>query len=192
MDYGCEFVSTGKPTYWPTDPNKMPDLIDFFVVKNFSANYIKIDEIFDLNSDHSSILLTISDHIITKDQNPVLINKYTDWDYFNFLLENNINLRVPLRTIGQLEEDVQQFTTAIQEAAWKSTPVLKRKLKGLDYPKEIKDMIAEKRKLRRRWHQSRAPQDKTNSNKVSQQLSNEIRVQKNCSIYLTFKFGCRR
>jgi hypothetical protein len=30
---GCEFVSTGKPTYWPTDHNKIPDLIDFFVIK---------------------------------------------------------------------------------------------------------------------------------------------------------------
>lgn len=42
--YGCEFLSTGKPTYWPTDPNKIPDLIDFFVVKNISTNYIKIEE----------------------------------------------------------------------------------------------------------------------------------------------------
>ena len=182
MDYGCEFVSTGKPTYWPTDPNKIPDLIDFFVVKNVSANYIKIDEVYDLNSDHSPILLTISDHIITKDLNPVLINNYTDWDYFNFLLENNINLSVPLKTIDQLENEVQQFTTAIQNAAWKSTPTLKRKLRGLNYPKEIKDMIVEKRKLRRRWHQSRAPQDKTNLNRMTQQLTKEIRAIKNASI----------
>lgn len=29
---GCNAVSTGKPTYWPTDRNKLPDLIDFFVL----------------------------------------------------------------------------------------------------------------------------------------------------------------
>lgn len=23
----CSFHSTGKPTYWPTDPNKIPDLL---------------------------------------------------------------------------------------------------------------------------------------------------------------------
>jgi hypothetical protein len=72
-------VSTGKPTYWPTEPNKLPDLIDFFVVKNVSTNYIKIDEGYDLNSDHSPSLLIISEHIITKAQNPILINMYTDW-----------------------------------------------------------------------------------------------------------------
>jgi hypothetical protein len=61
---GCEIVSTGKPTYWPTDPKKkLPDLIDFFLAKNISTNYIKIEEGFDLNSDHSPIYLTISDKI---------------------------------------------------------------------------------------------------------------------------------
>jgi hypothetical protein len=61
-DTRCEIVSTGKPTYWPT-----PDVIDFFVVKNISTNYIKIEEGFDLNSDHSPIYLTISDKIIMQD-----------------------------------------------------------------------------------------------------------------------------
>ena len=28
-DRGCEFVSTGKSTYWPTDAAKKPEWIDF-------------------------------------------------------------------------------------------------------------------------------------------------------------------
>jgi hypothetical protein len=60
-----------------SDPKKLPDLIDFFVVKNISTNYIKIGEGFDLNSDHSPIYVTVSDKIITKDQNPVLTNTQT-------------------------------------------------------------------------------------------------------------------
>jgi hypothetical protein len=43
MDYGCESMPTGMPTCWPTDPNKLTDLIDFFVIKNVSANYIQIN-----------------------------------------------------------------------------------------------------------------------------------------------------
>jgi hypothetical protein len=53
------------------------------------------------------------------------------------------------------------FTTATQEAAWDSTPAIKRKLKGINFPQEIEDLINEKRKLRRKWHQSRNPHDKT-------------------------------
>jgi hypothetical protein len=182
VDFGCEFISTGKPTYWPTDLNKTPDLIDFFVIKNISPNYTKIEEGFDLSSDHSPIFLTVSTNIIMKDQNPVLINKHTDWDCFNSLLERNINLSVPLKTVNQLEEELGIFTTAVQEAAWGSTPVIKKKLQGLNYPKEIKDLITEKRKLRRKWHQSRHPHDKTLLNRASQQLSTEIKNIKQASI----------
>jgi hypothetical protein len=46
---------------------------------------------------------------------------------------------------------MNSFTTAIQEAAWNSTPVIKTKLNGL--PKEIRNLTAEKRKLTRKWHQ---------------------------------------
>ena len=31
-DTGCDFISTRKPTYWPTDPQKLPDLINFFLL----------------------------------------------------------------------------------------------------------------------------------------------------------------
>jgi hypothetical protein len=46
-------------------------------------------------------------------------------DYFNHLLERNINLRVTLKTADQLEKELNAFTTAIHEAAWNCTPVIK-------------------------------------------------------------------
>jgi hypothetical protein len=33
-----EILSTGEPTYWPTDINKTPDLLDFFIFKGLSHN----------------------------------------------------------------------------------------------------------------------------------------------------------
>ena len=66
-----------------------------------------------MNSDHSSILLTISEKIIMKEQTPTLVNKYTDWKYFNHLLENETNLMVPLKATNQLEVELVRFTTAI-------------------------------------------------------------------------------
>jgi hypothetical protein len=61
----------------PQIQKKLPDLINFFVVKTIPANYIKIEEGFDLNSDYSPIYLTISNKILTKEQNPVLTNTKT-------------------------------------------------------------------------------------------------------------------
>jgi hypothetical protein len=56
-------------------------------------------------------------------------------------------------------------------AAWNSTPVIKTKLKGHNFLKEVKNLIAKKRKLRRKWQQARNPHDKNLLKRVSQQLS---------------------
>jgi hypothetical protein len=95
-----------------------------------------------------------------KDQNPVLTNKHTDWDYFRYFLESNVNLSVPLKPADQLERELNAFTTAIQEGTWNSTCVIKTKLKGFNFLKEIRNLIAEECKLRRKWHHSRNPHDK--------------------------------
>ena len=44
-----------------------------------------------------------------------------------------------------------------------------------------------KRKLRRKWHQTRAPQDKTNLNNAAQQLKREIQKikEESISVYLS-------
>lgn len=43
---------------------------------------MKIEEAWDMNSDHSSILLMLSDTIIQKETLPSLVNKNTDWGAF--------------------------------------------------------------------------------------------------------------
>jgi hypothetical protein len=60
--------------------------------------------------------------------------------------------------------------------------VIKTKLKGLNFPKEMRNLIAEKREFRRKWHQSRYPHDKILLNRVSQQLSKELKTIKQSSI----------
>jgi endonuclease/exonuclease/phosphatase family metal-dependent hydrolase len=60
----CEVMSTGKPPYWPTDPSEIPDLIDFFIIKDIPAHYLQIEESHDLNSDHSPILLTLLTYLL--------------------------------------------------------------------------------------------------------------------------------
>ena len=82
---------------------------------------------------------------------------------------------VPLRNEEQLDREVEKFLVDIQQSAWENTPEIKKRIKGNNYPKEIRDLIAEKRKARRRWHQTRDPQDKTELNNLAQQLKREIK-----------------
>lgn len=179
---GGEYHSTGKPTYWPSDRNKVPDLLDFFISRKIPANYIKTDENYDLDSDHSPVLLTLSDRIIQRESNPTLVNKLTDWGSFKIEVNENIQLNVSLRTIDDLEKETEELVEIIQQVAWNNTPQLKRKTVGNNYPWEIKEIIIQKRKARRKWQQTRSPEDKTRLNNLTQQLRREIRIIKNESI----------
>lgn len=171
--------STGCPTYWPTDPNKIPDLIDFFITRKISANFMTIDEEADLCSDHSAISLTLSEDIIKKENKPYLVNKHTNWEGFQDALSKSINLKVPLRTREQLEVEAEKFVCDIQQACWRNTPQIKCLMKGNNYPREIKELIAQKRRARRRWKENRTPANKNMLNNITQKVKREIQKIKN-------------
>jgi len=139
-----EALSTGKPTYWPTVSGKIPDLIDFFLIRNIPAQYLQIKESYDLHFDHTPIHFILSENIIQKENNPVLVKKRTDWESFRHSLEGKINLMVPLRDKEQLDGEVEKFLVDIQQSAWENTPEIKGRTNCNIYSKEIRDLIAEK------------------------------------------------
>lgn len=172
----CDVISTGKPTYWPTDTKKIPDLIDFFIYKNISSPFLYIEEGHDMNSDHSPIILTISEKVMQKKANYSLVNKNTDWESFRLDLNSLIDLKAPLKSSQQLDMEVESLTLKIQQSAWKNTPAIdcKRRIEGNCYPIEIKNLIAKKRLQRQRWQQTRFPQDKTVLNNLAKRLKRKI------------------
>jgi hypothetical protein len=69
----CKYLSTGEPTYWLSDPNKLPDLLDFFILHGITLNYMQVASSFDLSSDHSPVIATLSAYVISKSTIPTLI-----------------------------------------------------------------------------------------------------------------------
>lgn len=178
----AKWHSTGKPTYWPTDINKVPDLLDFFVSRKLAVSHVHIEEEHGLSSDHSPILLTLSEYVITKGSNPTLTNKKTDWESFKMEIHERIKLNVPIKSIQQLELESKKFIIDVQQAAWNNTPEIRRRTAGINYPKEIRDLIKEKRRARKEWQKSRTRENKTVLNNLTQQLKREIQEIKNESI----------
>jgi hypothetical protein len=46
-------LSTGEPTYWPSDRNKLPNLLDFCVLKGIPHDSALTRSCFNLSSDHN-------------------------------------------------------------------------------------------------------------------------------------------
>lgn len=174
QETNCNHHSTGKPTYWPTDTNKIPDLLDFFITRKVSPNFTDVEENFDMDSDHSAAILTLSETVIKRVARATLTNRTTDWQSFQIDLQNKINLNISLRTAQELEEATESFTRLIQTVAHNNTKEITHITKGVNYPFEIRELVREKRRARRRWQQSRDPADKAVLNRTTQKLRREI------------------
>ncbi len=172
----CNYHSARRPTYWPTDPNKKPDLLDFFISKGIATNNIEAENIIDLTSDHTPVLLQLNTSIILKTKKHNLTNKLTNWEVFREILENTIDLKVSLKTVEELDQQSENFITILQDAAKQSTPEAKAKpICENNYPAKIRELIKERRKARRIWQRSRNLIDKTYFNIISNKASKAIK-----------------
>ena len=177
-------ISTGKPTYWPTDSNRQPDLLDFFVVKGVPSSQLHVDELVDLSSDHIPIVLTFASEPIYIQRPVGLTSKHTNWDLFREELDHRINLKVRLKEVVDIEETLKAFVSNICTAAKIATPDASPAISqksAITYPLEVRIMVAKKRRARRRWQESRDPTDKATLNKLCKELREKIREVKNNS-----------
>jgi hypothetical protein len=60
MESILKHLSMGEPIYWPSDRNKLPELVDFCVTKGIPQDFVVAESCFDLSSDHSPILITLT------------------------------------------------------------------------------------------------------------------------------------
>src|SRR6266576_7305159 len=166
--YNCDFATPNKPTYWPSDEGKIPDLIDFYILKNVNSNHTHTEIVEDMSSDHVPIVMSLSATVLKKKQKEKLTNKFTDWDQFCDKLDDLVNLKVHLKTIEELEQEACQFVNNIQIVAQHSTPTLQDTPdKIICQSLKIRELIKERRRLRRIWHRTRHPADKPAFNRAS-------------------------
>ncbi|KOB70597.1 Uncharacterized protein OBRU01_15674 [Operophtera brumata] len=100
----------------------------------------------------------------------------TNWDSFRDIVDDTLKLKVALKSSGDVDNATMQFTNTIQTACWRCTPQKSEygmRLKNV--PWEIRKRIQEKRRLRRVWHTSRCPSDKTALNKAMLELKTMIK-----------------
>ena len=102
---------------------------------------------------------TISNNVIEKELPPFLTNKNTDWNYF----KNWLNVDYDITEINNtelLENEVKKLTNDIQNASWQSTPASKKRLPDKNDATEIRNLIKEKKKNKKRLSTNKRPNHK--------------------------------
>ncbi|KAL1123506.1 hypothetical protein AAG570_002584 [Ranatra chinensis] len=173
---GYDTISPDNPTYWPTHPNRLPDVLDFFITSGLRGIHSLSQVLNDLSSDHSPVLLTTSLDPILELPPPILTPGYTDWNSFTQSLDSVIDLRVPLKTPEDLDEAVQEFTLAVQRTARTSSqpPTPKYNTQSINLPQHIRLLITHKRRARSKWQRTRYPSDRQHYEQLAHELRSEL------------------
>jgi 2-phospho-L-lactate guanylyltransferase (CobY/MobA/RfbA family) len=107
---------------------------------------------------------------------------YTNWNKFHDLLDAKLITQIPLKTKYDIDQAIEHLNKSIEDAIRQSTPAQRTVSKQQDLPDIIKQHIADKRRLRKLWQITRAPQDKTKFNRVIAQLKRILHAHKNDAI----------
>ena len=168
-------LSTGKPTYWPTDHRKIPDLLDFIVHFGLSQQDFQIEDNFDLSSDHSPIIITYGATVKFVQKPYRIIKRDTDINGFQNWLTDQISLDVSLKTAVEVDTAVENLTNAIHASGNLFTPQQPTCTNRQQFlPLDLRRQIEEKRKLRKKWQTTRSPADKQRFNKAVKNLNRKL------------------
>ncbi|KAL4104848.1 hypothetical protein QTP88_020124 [Uroleucon formosanum] len=170
-NYHYSFVSPTGPTYWPTHSNRNPDILDFFVTNTSNLLSKNIENICDIASDHSPIILSVGGTPALSTR-PSLTHGPIVWETFKTYLDDNIDLKISLKSTNEIEIAAQNLVKLITDAASNSTISTHQ---HQNVPKNIlpihlRRLINEKRYARSVWQRTHLPSDKTSYNLISNKL----------------------
>ena len=85
-----------------------------YIISVSYTHLFSTEEFYDLSSDNSPIILTLSITGTQKSFSSSLTNKWTEWNAYREELEQRIELNVPLNITVQLDMDVEETANNIQ------------------------------------------------------------------------------
>jgi hypothetical protein len=88
--------------------------VDFCVTKGIRQDSAVAKSCFDLSSDHSPVLITLTSHALNQEKHPSLSNRHTNLDNFRHLINQRLTLNVSLKTEENIEAAVKFFNDTVQ------------------------------------------------------------------------------
>lgn len=184
---GGDFITPGKPTFYPADGVKEPDVLDFFVFNNLSLNNKTVCEVLECKKgqkpkDHIPVKLSILATPTLTKRPPCLFSAQTNWNKFRELLTSRIDNSIQINNREFLDKEAESITSLIQEAAKISTPVARNNpnfYPKCTLPEDILKLIDRKKGAARRKKKTHFPADKTHYNQLNKVVTKRINAYRN-------------
>jgi hypothetical protein len=164
-------IAPDTPTHYPDIHSHSPDVLDIALLQTCNLQFT-LQNLNDLSSDHNPVLLDV--HTNSYRIRPTINRTLTNWNRFGVKLHEAIKNPNPLlATTSQIDSAVENITTQFQEAiSATSTSIIIDPHK--DLPMDIKNALAKKKWLRRKWQHTRDPDFKRQLNKQSELVRQKL------------------
>ncbi len=123
--------------------------------------YVKIENVCDPTSDHSPLILSLSNAVLHSQQKNMVTNKLINWDSYRKILNDKLNLKIRLTMYEELETTVTNFTAILKSTATATAPSSRTTPVAQACSFEILNMVRAKRKARHKWQQNQTSENKT-------------------------------
>ena len=156
---------------------KRPDILDIFVSKVPSNLHCTVNNILDLNSDHSSVILNFDATPQTHSVSYSLFSQSTNHYIFHDIIAQKVNLLIKLKSEHDIDEAINNLSKLIHSAASLSNTLTNSKHSMQNQtllPEQIRSLIVEKRRARAAYQRTRLPSHKSVYNKLANSLKKTL------------------
>lgn len=155
----------------------LADTLDIAIVRNVTY-HVDLTSLQDLSSDHNPVLMQIGDRGVRQ---PPLTNPRVNWDMFKSHLAESFGEVAPIETVEDLERSVADFEGKILASLDEATTRIPVPPSGRRIPREILDLIGEKKAARSRATRTRVPADRTRYNFLTRKVRQALQDFRNVS-----------
>lgn len=170
---GYVVLGPETPTHYPHNPLHLPDVIDLAVVQGLRPDPTVETLDFHTGSDHQPVLMVVSNQPARTRLLPPR-RKYS-WEKFGRYMVENTPMR-PVSTPMDVDALASEFDSAVQRAKQYAALEVPTPGAAPKLPRHIADMLAEKRRLRKQYQQTRCPTMKARLNALAEKVSAALQV----------------
>lgn len=152
-----QLLAPEEPTHWPTRGH-LPDILDIGLTSALGCR-VDIFAVTDLSSDHIPVVFDFPDD--RAPTHPPRRAQRINWiRYSNYLADRSRPSPPQAETTDQLDQQVEELTTFLQDAITASTSPPSKADRVQPLPAELRQEVLLRRRLRRDYQRSRCPRAK--------------------------------
>ena len=169
--YSYAISAPDRPTYYSNRSNCTPDVLDI-LLHHVSLPIEVIETLDELNSDHNPVLVVIN----TSSPSQILSNthrKEVRWDVYRDYLKEISFPQGKFESNDALELGIEALSSTLVSA--RKTGEVEIAREAIPYFPDLSQVIAEKRRVRKRWQKYKLREDKIELNRLTNLIHDEIR-----------------